>query len=104
MSKLNDPRAIDYQFRVFLREDIVWLYDEASRTYPCTATPHIYAEPLYDVDGEDISGCSPGYFSVSRGADPAIAGSAMVVSYPKETTEYEAWDDAREEAHANHRI
>ena len=100
---MNETRTVPYDFRVFEMDGVVWLYDESSRTYPCTSTPHVYAEPLYACDGSDIWPLDPGLFAVARGADPAFPGEAVMV-IPAEEEEREAWDDARGEAQANHLI
>ena len=102
---LNAPRNVDYDFRVFEHEGIVYLYDESAREYPCTAAPHIYAEPLYAQDGSDIDGAEPGLWRVAfRDKTPAMDGSAPVDFVDKAIDEHEAWAEAREEAHANHRL
>jgi hypothetical protein len=107
VSRLNAPRTIPYEFRVFALDDVAWLFDESSRTYPCTATPHVYAEPLYWLDGE----CD------ELLPDAALFGASAVEALTTapidgldqdgvsiETEESVAWDAAREEANANHRI
>ena len=117
---LNAPRTIPYAFRVFEREGWAWLYDESERTYCCSFQPSIYAEPLYPVPpkgcvdpeayDQDAYDCPPeaGYFGTSRGADPAITGSIAIdldsEDVAPDVSEHDAWDLAREEANANHRI
>ena len=111
MSKLNAPRETPYDFRVFESEGIVWLFDNSSRTYICSQTPNIWAEPLYWSDGEcDEMLPEADYFSVSRGDtlpwDTCGVGNRHEPSgiWDESVSEKEAWDDAREEANANHRI
>ncbi len=45
---LNDPREIPYEFRTFQFDGEAWLVDWSSRSYPCTATPHVWAQPVTD--------------------------------------------------------
>ena len=104
---LNKPRPSDlaYAFRTFLREGMVWLYDDSERTYPCTATPHIYGVALYEVDvtraareNERWGPTAPlgdekidALFKVSRFKEPAVDGSALVVTVPGDVKECDAW-------------
>jgi len=106
---LNDPRTIPYKFRVFEYEHIAWLVDLSEHQFPCTATPHVYCEPLYylDDDGrcEDVMP-DAGLFTLDHmhalvlheldWLDPGWTTA--------ETDETDAWDVAREEANANHLI
>jgi hypothetical protein len=122
VSRLNAPRTIDYEFRVFEHDDWVWLYDESARSYPCTAQPHIDAEPLYpaysriDDCDERTAACEaaydeappePGLFLVGRPTGtfaqptPAMKGSLLVMTLPFDMDEREAWDEAREDAQGN---
>lgn len=104
MSKLNQPRTIPYSFKVFEYEGIVWLYDDSSRTYICSAQPSIWAEPCYWIDGEcDERLPEPDYFdSGIPGKCPSANLRADREEYRWDVSESEAWDCAREEAHANH--
>lgn len=91
MGRLNAPRQIPYEFHVFEWDGMVWLFDQSERQFPCTAVPHIYAEPLYWVDSE----CD----------EPLRDGGLFLDDYQApDVPDQEAWDAAREEAHANHRI
>lgn len=109
---LNEPRKIPYDFRVFEQEGVAWLFDDSERQYPCTATPHVYAEPLYYTDREPSSnGCDdplpdPCLFLASDVArrehekiDNLDADDVCPAADPQE-----AWDAARDEACANHRV
>ena len=100
---LNDPRTIPYGFRVFALDGFAWIFDASAREYPCTATPHIYAEPLYSLDG-DCDGFYPDpiYLRtpyVAKLETYAVPGDDddNAPDVPRE----EAWDAAREEACAN---
>jgi hypothetical protein len=106
---LNEPRKVDYDFRVFLFEEWVWLYDESERTYACSTVPSIYAEPVYpcqpDDEGyDDVP--DPMYFDTSMMEEHIPKGEqAEIEKYPfGEFGDREAWDEAREEACANHRL
>ncbi len=103
MSKLNQARTVPYDFRVFERDGAVWLFDNSCRTYICSSEPTIWAEPLYWVDGEcdDILHDS-GYFA-ARAIDVENCPK-IELDVGMDAPEKETWDDAREEAHANHRI
>ena len=100
---LNDPRTISYDFRVFDLDGIAWLVDWSSREYPCTATPHVYCEALYYLDGDCESPLPDGsYFragttqSLTLHEVPLDPDDIAI-----EVVEPEAWDTAREEACAN---
>jgi hypothetical protein len=106
LGKLNEPRSIPYAFRVVEIDDIVWLYDDSERTHLCSAQKSIWAEPLYST-GEDtdglVDGIDPAYFD-ARTIEALVS---MPVRLDDEYTgpqvsETEAWDAAREAAHANH--
>lgn len=105
MGKLNEPRNIPYDFKVFELDGVVWLFDDSSREYPCTATKHIYAEPLYlktDDEGRDVSFIEPAYF-LERDVEP-LKTYKVPVEFGVGEDEREAWDGAREEALANYLI
>lgn len=106
MSKLNLPRDIPYDFRVFELHGVVWLLDNSSRTYLCSPEPSVYAEPLYRIDDDDDDLPEAGYWTVR-----ALKVDDSPEKFPKieidaqiDTPEREAWQDAREEACANSRI
>lgn len=107
MGKLNAPRTIPYDFRVFELDGWVWLYDESERTYICSAQPMIFAEPLYALDEDDEEDA----VDADYWHEKAVIGAKKNVSL-KMDAEYvapdvpykEAWESAMEEAQANHRI
>ena len=105
---LNEPRFIPYEFRVFEFDGLVWLYDASERTYPCTATPHIYAEPLYcNMPEHAESGCDCSAFgegALFQERDVDAFKSFAVCTIAASVPEREAWDDAREDANGNCRI
>lgn len=103
---LNDPRAIPYAFRVFALDGVAWLYDDSSRSYPCTATAHIYAEPLYWLDGECEEVLPDGALFLARDVETfdTLPLDLDEDDVAVETQEQAAWDAAREEACANCRI
>ena len=102
---LNKSREIPFDFRVFGMDGIAWLVDWSERVYPCTATPHVYCEALYYLDGEDD------YLPLgSHFLERDMKGRELheVDLDPDDTSidsnEHDAWDCAREEACANHII
>lgn len=104
---LNDPRTIPYEFRVFEMYGWAWLYDESERQYPCTATPHIYAEALYPVSEEAVAefdhyGLYPDeiLLSVGRGG-LGVEDSLELMGVDFDVEREEAWGDARENACGN---
>jgi hypothetical protein len=99
---LNAPREIPYQFKVFELDGWVWLFDDSERTYICSSSPSIWAEPVYALAGE-VEDWTPDadYFSPD---DSAVHRAKLIAEWPAETPEKEAWDEAREDACANHRI
>ena len=99
---LNDPRTLDYDFQVFASDGWVWLFDDSERTYPCSTRAHIWAEPVYSQDGDDLDYPDCGYFLAAEIARME-AVEVLTVDHTEET-EATAWDDAREEANANHRL
>ena len=106
---LNDPREIDYDFKVFEMDGWVWLFDDSERTYPCTTRPHIWAEaayPLCDTEAEHDEAMEywpdGGYF-LSSEVEKVETVEVLVVDHTEETDKT-AWDDARDEANGNHRI
>jgi len=106
---LNDPRTQDYNFKVFEDWGWVWLFDDSERTYPCTFRPHIWAEALYPIayteeEYDELVDCWPdgGYYLASE-VEQMETVEAVVIDHTEETDKT-AWDDAREEANANHRI
>lgn len=102
---LNAPRAIPFDFRVFALDGVAWLYDDSSRSYPCTATPHVYAEPLYWLDGDCDEVLPDGaLFTASIVEALDTVPIDMDDDVAIETEEQAAWDAAREEACANCRI
>ena len=91
----------------------VWLYDDSGRTYLCTSSPSIWAEPLYPIEAEADADAAledgypePDYFAIDR--DTTYPGSVAIDLDPGEVPadfpEKDAWDVAREEANGNHRI
>lgn len=103
---LNAPRTIPYAFKVAEIDGLAWIFDDSARTFICSASPCIYAEPLYwlgDEDAIDEPLPDPDYFSASLGAfSDAVALDLDSEDTAPEVPESEAWDTAREEAHANH--
>lgn len=98
---LNSERTIPYAFRVFESDGIVWLFDDSARDFPCTATPHVYAEPLYALD-DDLLDYDGAYFlarDVERMETFPVPLDADDTA--PDVAEKEAWDAAREEAQAN---
>jgi hypothetical protein len=110
MSKLNAPRTIPYDFKVVAVDGWVWLYDDSERTYICSATPTVFMEALYpqneSEDGHEYAQCpDPNYFDardISKLESVSLELKAEEVTPDIEHDE--AWDMAREEAHANYRI
>ena len=101
MGRLNAPREIAYDFRVIEKDGWVWLFDNSSRTYPCSATAHIYCAPLYAVDaGDDWDGLYPDS-GLWRAADIDTENAPRVpVECPFDMDRQEAWDTATAEAQA----
>lgn len=99
---LNGPRTVPYDFKVFSMDGVVWLYDNSSRHFLCSAQAMIWAEPLYwwEPECDDILPDAD-YFDAS-GIEGF--GPVDIASYPADVSEKEAWNDAREDAHANHRL
>lgn len=96
---LNAPRTIPYDFKVFEMEGVVWLFDDSSRHYLCSAQAMIWADTLYWLDDDCDDDLLDGeYF------DPDVVKEAKTVpgEYPFDMSEEEAWQNAREEANANH--
>ena len=109
---LNQPRAIDYEFKVLRWEGWVWLFDDSCRTYACSTIPSIYLYPLYPVD-ESESEYPP---------DPTYIGEELMSScetvfvmsfgylywteegIDEKDAELGAWELAIEEAQSNHYI
>ena len=98
---LNDPRTIDYDFKVFIANGWVWLFDDSERTYPCSTRAHVWAEPVYSQDDDDLDYPDGGYFLATGVEREAV--EVLTIDHTEET-EATAWDDAREEANANHRL
>lgn len=102
---LNAPRTIPFDFRVFELDGIVWLFDDSSREYPCTATPHVYCEPLYCLDDSDLDGLDGGLMLASQvQALETVQVPLDSDATAPEVSDREAWDAAREEALANYLI
>jgi hypothetical protein len=105
---LNASRTIPYAFKVAGIDGIAWIFDDSARTFICSASPCIYAEPLYRLGDEtniDEPLPDPDYFSDSLGAFAvAVALDLDSEDAAPGVPESEAWDTAREAAHANHRI
>lgn len=102
---LNAPREIPFEFQVFALDEIAWLVDMSTRTYACSATPLAFCEPIYWLDGE-VDDILPdaGYFDMRM-----IEGlEKHPVPWEDDPNLWEnehlAWDEAREEAHANHLV
>ncbi len=97
---LNDPRTIPYEFRVFRCDGWIWLYDNSSRSYPCTATPHIYAEALYTDDGRDEPSPDGSLFTAAQvdGFEQAAIDILHVEDIAPDVPESAAWDTASEAA------
>lgn len=79
---LNDIRTIPYNFRVLLFDNEVFLYDDSSRTYPGSTTPHVYIEALYSVVpevGSECPVCKCGTVQGYDGEDPYCAGECGAV-------------------------
>ena len=105
MGKLNAPREIDYDFRVVEFCQWVWLYDDSERIFPCTSTPHVHIEALYwNGDEDDDPGYlpEPGVLTVAQLKD--LPTGDIPVECPMTMKYREAWDEAREEASANHQL
>ena len=108
MGRLNAPREMPYEFRVFEFDDAVWLFDNSERSFPCTAVPHVYAEPLYWTKEEylDEPMVLDGSLFLARDVEKfeTLPIELWDEDIAPAVPEHEAWDTAREEAHANHRI
>lgn len=106
---MNGPRSLPYAFRVAALDGWVWLFDNSERTYCCTTTPSVFAEPLYPLEetGWDYP-LDSAYFEVSRFCDEGLKGSVSIELDDEytapEAEEKDAWDAARDEASANHRL
>jgi hypothetical protein len=106
---LSDPRTIDYAFEVFTADGWVWLFDDSERTYLCSPRAYVWAEPLYSQgdgdadypDGVDADYPDGAYFLAIGVERRAV--EVLTIDHTEET-EATAWDDAREEANANHRL
>jgi len=104
MSRLNAPREIPYAFHVVAFDGEACLVDDSSRSYPCTAVPHVYFEPLYVLepdDDEDIFELREPGLLLQRDYDH-LPREPLLLDLGAEVSEGEAWDEAREAAHANH--
>jgi hypothetical protein len=108
---MNGPRSLPYAFRVVEVLGWAWLYDNSSRTFCCTSTPSVYAEALYPIEDEVDEWAAPpdsAYFEVSRFCDEGLKGSVSIELDDEytapEAEEKDAWDAARDEASANHRL
>lgn len=103
---LNEKRTIPYEFRVFEMDGWAWLYDESERMYLCTSTPHVYAEPVYPMSGEYDDPYPEE--ALLRASEVESMESFSVEIDPDdadpEMDRAEAWNAAREEANANHRV
>ncbi len=105
---MNEPRTQAYNFRAFIRDGWAWLIDDSTRHYPCTARPHIWAEPLYPTDCETEEAFHEAMYAVPDGGyylasevEQMRCVSVMVLDH-HEQAEREAWDEAHEEATSNH--
>ena len=98
---MNEPRKIDYEFKVFLWERWVWLFDDSERTYTCSITPLIYAYPLYSIDWDTDYPPEPTYFGQET-IDSSEQEDVMTIEFSEENKD--AWDTAMEEAQANRRV
>jgi len=108
---MNGARELPYEFRVVEVLGWVWLYDNSSRTYCCTSTPSVFAEPLYPIEAEETEDSweyplDSAYFEVSRSCEEGLLGSLPVEMdsewTAQDVSEKDAWDAAREEAQGNH--
>ena len=114
---LNEKRKIPYAFRVAEHEGWAWLFDDSSRTFICSQDPMIWAEPLYYLGDDEAPGfnyatCTPEPdYHHARGSTgwehkemrPVLHRvNGSLQTWGEEVPEEEAWDEAREEAHANH--
>ena len=99
---LNQKRTIPFDFRVFEMDGIVWLFDESERTYPCTAIPHIYAEPMYFMNGDAESDLPDGNLFLASSIE-SRESIKVPVKIDREDwgDEREAWNDAWEKANSN---
>ena len=105
---LNDPREIDYQFKVVAFDEWVWLFDDSSRAYLCEARPSIYMEALYPFADneeryEELMDYHPDPIYM-HASDKVFKGAVEVDTWPMDLDEEEARDEAREEANANCRL
>jgi len=100
---LNDPRTIPYEFRVFRCDGWIWLYDNSSRSYPCTATPHVWAEALYADDGRDEYHPDGSLFTAAQveGFEQAAIDRLDPEDIAPNVSERDAWDTASEAACAD---
>lgn len=99
---LNAPRAAPYEFRTFMLDGWLWIYDASARVYPCTATAHVYAEPITrggpEDDEEEFSYPDP-ILLLARDVDMIRTDECLIVDADEPETD--AWDAAREEAQGN---
>lgn len=98
MGKLNAPREIPYDFRLFAADGWVWLYDDSERTYLCSATPCVFAEPVYALsdEAEDGGYPEPDYFGEST--VQRAKGAKLELDIPWDEPAEDAWNTAREYA------
>lgn len=105
---MQRERKLPYEFRVVEVLGWVWLYDNSSRSYCCSSTPTVWAEPLYAIDGEEEYPIDSAYFEVSRSCEEGLPSSVPVeidAEYISlEVSEQDAWETAREVAQGNHLI
>jgi len=97
---LNKPRTIPFDFQVVEIDGWVWLFDNSERTYLCSAFPNIWAEPLYSLGEDETDHPESDYFP--ENVLECNEAKAVPVDNDAELNPVEAWDDAREEANANH--
>jgi hypothetical protein len=101
---LNQPRAgLPYDFRAVAFGNAVWLYDNSSRTFCCSTQPAVWLEPLYWLDGEcDDLLPECGYWGAADVERYESAPVPVADDDNWDDCDSDAWDAAREEAHANY--
>jgi len=111
---MNEPRQIPFDFCVVLWHEVIYLVDRSEVTHPYSTLAHYLCEPLYleDDDGEsEILYPQHMVFHDSIYILESDIDDDELISLEMDSEDIspnldrdEAWDMAREEAHANRRI
>jgi len=102
---INDPRKIDYDFKLLLYDEWVFLFDDSERSFLCSSIASVYLVPVFKagtspwetdtlyVEQPEICYTDPLYM---RACDLHHYPKVDLIPVDKDEDNDHAWDEAHE--------